>query len=299
MKRIKKLLLTCAAISAIIVANSSAQAASLSFLDNWNLNLANATQGLTGSVDGIDQILYKGLTHVSVTDVNHDGKISVGDTFRADGLMYTTDFNGAGGSLDNNGLNQKTGYELTMKFSAGGQFVSTNPDGSLAFVHNAAGGDGYLNLYLDNLGDKVGVKANTTNAVGFTDGANIANFAETVNMPGTGGPFWPVTKNGSDDAHFQLVSQMASVFQKPLGTNLDSELSAVWTRSDFSTSGVKTPIVANWEAYFGSGSAATNGFNFFVDENGDARVVTPEPGTIALLGLGLAGLGFYSRRKKA
>ena len=294
MKALKRLVTTCAVISAIAGASSTAQASSIDFLENWTLNLSNAGQNLTGAVTGIDQILYKGLTHVAVNDLDQSGGASVGDTFRVDGLTYTTDFFGGGGSLSNAGLNSN--YELTMKFSVGGQFVSANPDGSLTFAHNTAGGGGTLDLYLDNLSD--GVKANTLNAVGFADGANIASFALVTNMPGTGGPFWPLSLNGSDDAFFQLTSQMASVFQNDLGENLNSALSAVWTRSDFSTRGVVVPNTTNWEAYFGTGSAAVDPLNFFVDENGDARVVTPEPGTIALLGLGLAGLGIFSRRKR-
>lgn len=295
MRALKKSLFTCAAISAIVAATTSVQAASLDFLENWTLNLGNAGQGLVGSVTGIDQILYKGLTHVSIYDADRSGSVSVGDTFKVDGLMYTTDFYGNGQSRPNQGLN--TNYELTMKFSVGGQFTTTNSDGSLTFAHNTAGGGGSLDLYLDNLG--TGVKANTVQAVGFTDGTNIASFALNTNTPDSGGVYYPVPRNGSDDAFFDLVNQVASVFQNNLGANLDSAFHAVWTRSDFSTRSVTPPNVTNWEAYFGPGSAAQNPLNFFVDENGDARIVTPEPSTFALLGLGLVGAAVWGRRKKA
>ena len=300
MNATKRFIITTAAILGLVATNSPAQATTLNFLEDWVLNIANAGESLTGAVIGVDQVTFKGITHVSVNDLDQNGYASVYDTFKVDGLLYATGFTGGGSALNSEGLNNTgtgQGYEFTTKFSIDGLFTSVNPtNGTLNFSHPSIG---VLDLYIDNLKDTTGVQANTISALGFKDGTNVANFSAVPNAPGTGGVFDPSVIDGSDDAFFTLVNQLAGVFQKPLGTNLDDTLAGIWTRSNFSAQQLTTiPNATNWELEFGVGSAGNDGLlNFFVDENADARVVTPEPGTLALLGVGLFGLAIFGKRR--
>ena len=70
MNATKRFIITTAAILGLVATNSPAQATTLNFLEDWVLNIANAGESLTGAVIGVDQVTFKGITHVSVNDLD-------------------------------------------------------------------------------------------------------------------------------------------------------------------------------------------------------------------------------------
>ncbi len=298
-------------------------------ISNWTINLGGVAGTNTSVFEGIDRLGFnQAINHVVVTDNDAPGSPghgvpSPGDTGVVRGALVISGlfdedgvFTGGAQQIFTPNLNAPSGFaggwEITAGFEANVAFLG--PVGpTINFVHTG-GANTFLDLYIDELDDLVGVKANAATGDGYNDGTPVASFVDSVT--GAVNPFSPSALDGSDDAIFDFVSGTGGILFSLDGANdgvasgtdlvtgtVPSLLQEISTDENFDRSGVPLAAWANglnpdmWSALFPGAplpSSNADQLNFFTLGDGSAVIAgVPEPASL-LAWLGLSALGVFA-----
>lgn len=249
-------------------------------------------------VTGVDAIGFNDAPFVAeLIDTNRDGIVNDGD-------FYTVIGKGAASQLISNedgnispvGFGLNGFFELTFDFDLKVEVTSVI-GGDINFTHVPSANA--LRFYLDDLdaaNADGGVKSNPGSGLGYTDGSLVLTFDV---LAGEGGSVNVTTLfDGSDDATFRLATvNQAGVFQDASGNEFTPESTLALTDSNFDLDSNNNNALDETRGGFGCTDSNQSAGFFCGVEDGTVRFAVPEPGTLAILGLGLLGLGWSVRRK--
>lgn len=248
-------------------------------------------------VTGVDAIGFNDAPFVAVLNDTDGNGLDAGDIFTVTGKGAASSLiSNQDGNISPLGFGVTGGFELTFDFNLDVQITSIIA-GQINFTHLASADA--LRFYLDDLdmaNADGGVKSSPGTGAGYTDGNLILTFDV---LAGEGGSVNVTTLfDGSDDATFRLATvNQAGVFQDASGNEFTPESTLALTDSNFDLDSNNDNTLNETRGGFGC-TAGNQSAGFFCGvEDGTVRFAVPEPGTLAILGLGLLGLGWSVRRK--
>lgn len=282
-------------------------------VNNWTIDTTvAAVEGgtLDRVIADVDEITYRAIIDTRLTtDAGTAGFPDVGDVYSVVVYGFATGFTNVVappatlGSLTPFELNQTielagfTPWELTFSLVSDYQVVGVLGDD----VDFSQLGGGTLNIYIDDILGGLG-KADFATASTFTDGTNIATFTG-VSAGGVGtGNLDATDLNGDDNSVFAMSAAnallgVAGVFTKGTYDFATTEGADIHTQGDYDADQDGDGLFNT--SYGALDCAAVQGpGRFCADEDGSAQLSVPEPGTLALLGLGLMGLASVGRRQR-
>ena len=288
MNKMKKLYGALAA--GVIAVCASTPAFAYIDIQNWQLNLPGSSGALVTS--GVNQLQFAGESYVTNTATGTPGMYSTTDN----GVFYIGQYN------NGNPLTNLGGGQLTGVFS--GTAVTDLNTGAYVFT------GGSFQLWY-NTSAVYGTTA--ANNYGAAVGTMIASFnIAATGDPSTSGGF--VNANGTPTANgtVTVTSQppatlVGNPFLDSIGNALNNQLLLGFVTTNasedtsFDTTTGRTTQNQNLAAAL-SGSANTVNIlpsQMFISNAGQFKLqYVPEPATVALLGIGLVGIGATARKKR-
>lgn len=275
MKLNRTLLATAIALPLMQLVPASVQAAAFTF-SNTSLGGAN-----TFTADEIVISWVGAPSSLSITDTTGEGFLSAGDTFTETGLIYNFGFKMAGLPVFGTGLGST--YEMFGEFLGGGGGLLTGTLASVTptqVIGSFAAGS-LINIYYD---DTVidGVLTGGSTLIGVL---NPANFPSQCIITAS-------YAQGSCKMDFDFDAGGATTPGVWTIGGIDLADLGAHAVVDINVNSISPALAAVYPG--GNGSTQT----VAVDHDGSMVVSVPEPSILALMGLGLAGMGMVGARRR-
>jgi len=282
------------------------------------------TAGAAGDIAGVavfDQkpgnaLAQGGVTAVTNQIINQTTGSSLNTGFT---LLYQANLNTAESSLGSTLFSNGTGGNFFTFVAGFGERV-TNVSGSTAtFGFDGSNSTNFFNMYAtsasaNNLAGTgfLGTQILSAHVIDITAASFTANTNTSVNLDSFGADNWSgqqtVTGSGSTDITFMIDSFDVNYFPD-LVAGLTSNLSFFNTSNidpfrQVDPSKCINSTSANCDAATGitpdiGALNGSTGPDILLQADGNQSFVIPEPGTMALFGIGISLLGLSSKRKQA
>lgn len=274
MKLNRTLLATAIALPLMQLVPASVQAAAFTF-SNTSLGGAN-----TFTADEIVISWTGSPSSLAITDTTADGFLSAGDTFTETGLIYNFGFKNAGSMVFGTGLS--TIYEMFGEFLGGGGGLLTGTLSSVTptqVIGSFAAGS-LINIYYDTVIDG-----------SLTGGSTLIGVLNPANSPSectiTAG-----YAKGSCKMDFDFDAGGATTPGVWTIGGIDLADLGAHAVVDINVDNISPALAAAYPGGIGSTQTVA------VKHDGSMAVSVPEPSILALMGLGLAGMGMVGARRR-
>lgn len=285
----KKLQMTALAI-ALSAAAGQASAAFV-FQNNWGFNSQGS--GLVGALTPIDGMTYLGISYTESTG------FSAGSTFQDVGRIGATGFQNDGSPIPSGTSGLGNTYELTATFLDWTGTYGATVGNNTSFAFDAGG---TLNIYRDlvtNYGSfATAVDGLNIMTLSIISGGGNINFGNASGLDGNidilfnvdsvAQGFWFLDTNGDGTADTDVFNLLGG-----------GVVTVGLTDSNNSITTPTPAVAADFVAATGLGAPTGLGDIYTLNDGSFNLAAVPEPGTLALLGMGLLGLGAAMRRRKA